>query len=114
MPGDTLCMKTRQELGNYVKLNDFVIVKIGASWCGPCKRVQPIVDNLFKQMPNNVHLVMVDADEGDIAAALRVKTLPTFLNYIRGELQDIYSSSDEVSVQQFFQSTLNRVKAKHP
>jgi thioredoxin 1 len=108
MPGKIFHMKNRDELANFVKVNDYVIIKIGAEWCGPCKRIQPTVDKLFQQMPNDVHLVMVDADDGDIAAALRVKVLPTFLNYIKGDLQDVYATGDEESVVKFFQSTLNR------
>ena len=107
MPGKIFHMKNRGELANFVKANDNVIIKIGAEWCGPCKRIQPTVEKLFKQMPDNVHLVMVDADEGDIAAALRVKVLPTFLNYIKGDMQDVYATGDEESVLKFFQSTLN-------
>ena len=65
MPGKIFHMKNRGELANFVKVNDYVIIKIGAEWCGPCKRIQPTVDKLFQQMPNDVHLVMVDADDGD-------------------------------------------------
>ena len=53
-------------------------------------------------MPKDVYLVMVDADEGDIAAALRVKALPTFMNFIHGDLQDVYSSGSKDEVLNFF------------
>lgn len=106
MPGKVLHMKNRGELASFVKSNDYVIVKIGAEWCGPCKRIEPKLMELFNQMPENVHLVMVDADEGDIASALRVKVLPTFLNYIKGDLQDVYASGDADNLVKFFESTL--------
>ncbi len=99
-------MKDRGELATFVKSNDYVIVKIGAEWCGPCKRIEPKLMELFNQMPDNIHLVMVDADEGDIAAALRVKVLPTFLNYIKGDLQDVYASGDADNLVKFFESTV--------
>jgi len=106
MPGKVYHMKNRSELANFVKSNDYVIVKVGAEWCGPCKRIEPKLMELFNQMPENVHLVKVDADEGDIAAALRVKVLPTFLNYIKGDLQDVYASGDAETLVKFFESTL--------
>ena len=106
MPGKVYHMKNRSELANFVKSNDYVIVKVGAEWCGPCKRIEPKLMELFNQMPENVHLVKVDADEGDISAALRVKVLPTFLNYIKGDLQDVYASGDAETLVKFFESTL--------
>ena len=100
-------LKNRGELVEFVKNHKYVIVKVGASWCGPCKRIQPYVDELFSKMPKDVYLVMVDADEGDIAAALRVKALPTFMNFIHGDLQDVYSSGSKDEVLNFFNSTLS-------
>tara|TARA_B100001093_G_scaffold298094_1_gene284243 strand:+ start:1077 stop:1415 length:339 start_codon:yes stop_codon:yes gene_type:complete len=100
-------LKNRDELVEFIKIHKYVIVKVGASWCGPCKRIQPYVDQLFSKMPKDVYLVIVDADEGDIAAALRVKTLPTFMNFINGDLQDVYSSGNKDEVLKFFNSTLS-------
>ena len=50
MPGEIIEIKKRDEFKTYVKNNKFVIVKIGATWCGPCKRCTPTVEKLFNQM----------------------------------------------------------------
>ena len=111
MPGKTLHIKNRDDLQIIVSNNDFVIVKVGATWCGPCNRIKPIVNTYFQQMPDNVHLVHIDADEGqDACAALKVKVLPTFINFIKGEQKDIYATGDQTKVKQFFESTLQYVK----
>ena len=67
-------------------------------------------DKCFESMPNNCHLVIVDVDEGsDIASSMRIKQVPTFLNFINGDMQDVYSSSGEAQVHEFMTKTFNRI-----
>jgi|UniRef100_A0A6C0C1X8 thioredoxin 1 len=106
MGGETVILKTRNELKEYVKRKNIVIVKVSATWCGPCKKIGPQINQLFDQMNNNVSLVLVDADEGsDICSYLRVKTVPYLINYINGSPQDILTSSKSEDVLNFFNST---------
>ena len=98
----------RKEFVDFIASNDYVIIKVGASWCGPCQRIQPAVDKLLKQIPKDILYVYIDADEGQfLASALKIKVLPTFLSYIKGELIDIYDTSSENLVREFFQKTYN-------
>ena len=61
-------------------------------------------------MPNNCHLVIVDVDEGnDISASMKIKQVPTFMNFIDGYPQDVYSSSGEEQVHEFMTKTFNRI-----
>ncbi len=111
MPGKILHITNRNDLQTIVQNHPFVIIKVGATWCGPCNRISPYVDTYFNQMPDNVILVHIDADQGqDACAALRVKVLPTFINFIKGEQKDIYATGDQTKVKQFFESTLQYVK----
>ena len=55
-------------------------------------------------------MVIVDVDEGnDIAASMKIKQVPTFLNFIDGYAQDIYSTSGEEQVHEFMTKTFNRI-----
>ena len=40
-----------------------LIIKLGATWCGPCKRIKPIIDSFFFQSPDNVLCCEIDIDE---------------------------------------------------
>lgn len=114
MPGEIITNFTnRQQLGTFVKSNKYVIVKFTATWCGPCQRVTPFFDKCFESMPKNCHLVVVDIDEGqDIASSMRIKQVPTYLNFINGDMMDIYSSSSEQQVHEFMTKTFQRIQGQ--
>lgn len=103
-------LKNRYELKQFLNKHYAVIVKVSATWCGPCNRIQPLVSNLYSKIDKHVCMVMVDADEGsDIANYLKVKTIPHLVNYIDGMPYDILTSSKEEDVKEFFNKTLQRV-----
>jgi len=107
MGGEVIELEKRDDLKNYLKRNNVVIVKVSADWCGPCKRIAPLVSNYHSQL-DNVSMVLVDADRGDISSWLKVKTIPTLINFVKGERYDILTSSDPVQVKKFFVSTAER------
>ena len=77
-----------------------VIIKFGASWCGPCKLIEAAVDKYFKQMPNNVQCMSIDIDDSfDIYAFLKSKKMingiPAILCYNKGN--DSYVPDEFVS-----------------
>jgi thioredoxin 1 len=59
--------------------NKKVIIDFYATWCGPCARVTPIIDELAEKYENIVFL-KVNVDEADeIAAGFEISQLPTFV-----------------------------------
>jgi thioredoxin 1 len=100
-PNGVIFVKTIDEWNSIVNNNNTtVICKMTASWCGPCKAIQPV----FEELANNqnktakVLFCVVDVDELDtFAAQHRVAMLPTFLVLKRegGEVVDRYSGSSE-------------------
>ena len=102
MNGEISHLTKREDLKIFLKTHDVVIVKIGALWCGPCKKIQPYIEQYYSEL-NNVSLVVVDADEGgDIVSYLKIKTVPTLINYINGDRQDILTSSKITRCKEFF------------
>lgn len=110
MPGKVVEINTREEYKKFVSENKYCIVKVSAGWCGPCQRVKPWFMDRFNKMPDNVHLILVDADEGDLANGLRVKSIPHIQNVIEETVYEIYPTSDIDALEKFFTITEQRSK----
>lgn len=66
---------------------EVVLVDFGATWCGPCKKLEPILHALASQRPGEVKLVKVDIDDApELAARFNVRSVPTVLAFRKGEL----------------------------
>ncbi len=66
-----------------------VLVDFWASWCGPCKMLSPIIDELSKELGTKVKIVKVDVDENPtVASAYDVRTIPTMIVFKKGEVVD--------------------------
>jgi thiol-disulfide isomerase/thioredoxin len=71
-----------------------VVVKMGAEWCGPCKRIQNEVELGYSQLPDTVQPILLDIDESfELFAYLkkkkRVNGVPALLAWKKGNLSDI-------------------------
>lgn len=67
--------KSWQFLGDKPVLIDFF-----ATWCGPCKMLSPILEELSQQYEGKVDIYKVDVDEEDeLAAAFGISNIPTLL-----------------------------------
>lgn len=56
------------------------IVDFYADWCGPCKRIAPVLDELSKEYKGKILIYKVDTDkEKDLARAFGIRSIPTIL-----------------------------------
>lgn len=64
-----------------------VLVDFYADWCGPCKLVGPIVEQLTDEYAGRVKVGKVDVDEStDLAMKYGVMSVPTFILFRHGEI----------------------------
>ncbi len=70
-----------------IKKSTKSILYIKASWCGPCKQLSPIVEELSIDLSPNVMIGKMDADENmDFVKSLGVRNIPTLLFFKDGEI----------------------------
>ena len=70
------------------KLSGLTLVDFWATWCGPCRMVAPIVEELASETPD-VTFAKVDVDENpDVAMGLGITSIPTLMLFKNGKLVD--------------------------
>ena len=66
-----------------------VLVDFSAVWCGPCKKLEPIVHEIAAEYENRLKVVKVDVDHSpSIAAKFGVLSVPTLMIFHGGKVKD--------------------------
>ena len=66
-----------------------VIVDFWAEWCGPCKAMSPLVDELSSEMSEKVKVVKVNIDENpEVPTKYGVRGIPTFMVFKDGAVKE--------------------------
>lgn len=66
-----------------------VLVDFWATWCGPCKMISPIVDQIATEMAGTAKVGKVNVDDSAaLATRFNVRSIPTLLFFKNGELVD--------------------------
>ncbi len=96
----TIANKT--EFEQLCSSNRFVLVDFSAEWCGPCKRLKPLLEQLNETF-RDVKFVKVDVDENQELAELHhVTAMPSIMFYVDGKLQtDFVRGADINSVERY-------------
>ena len=71
-----------------LKSSGVVVVDFYATWCGPCKMLAPVLEELSQEVPG-AKIVKIDVDENPVTANMyKVVNIPTIKIFKNGELVD--------------------------
>ena len=66
-----------------------ILVDFWAEWCGPCRMVGPVLDELADELEGKLKIGKVNVDHNhDISDEYQVSSIPTFVLFKAGEVQD--------------------------
>jgi len=87
-----LCSVLREVLVDMVKFNDIingdklVLVDFFATWCHPCKMMEPILKEVAKELEDKVRVLKIDVDKNiDVADFYGIRSIPTLILFKSGQ-----------------------------
>ena len=96
-------LHNKTDFSNFMNANSnkSVVLDFFATWCGPCRSIAPQVDQFAKQYPN-IAFAKIDVDENqEIAAAHKIRSMPTFLFIKNGKKVAEVNGADANRIQQY-------------
>ncbi len=88
MPVEGIGNAVQMRVVDFEKLlqsNQYVLVDIGAVWCPPCRKMQPVMDALKQTPPKPFYFLAVDGGQDmDVMKLVKADDLPTFILYKNG------------------------------
>lgn len=80
---------TDDSFSDLVQQNGVTLVDFWAPWCGPCRRLNPVIEELSGEMSDKVQFVKLNTDENpETAARFGIMSIPTLLVFKGGEKVD--------------------------
>ena len=78
---------TMETFNTVIRSGQLVLVDFFATWCGPCKAMHPVLEQLKAQLGDRLRIIKVDIDKhGDPAVEYGVQAVPTLMLFRNGEV----------------------------
>lgn len=78
----------KKSFSDYIQSDNPVLVDFYADWCGPCKVMHPILEELKQKMSNNVTILKINVDKNArVAAQYQIQSIPTLILFKNGQVK---------------------------
>ncbi|MBI3602406.1 MAG: thioredoxin [Candidatus Omnitrophica bacterium] len=86
---DALHLNDKNFETEVLKAQGPVLVDFWAEWCGPCKMIAPIIDQIAGELAGKIKVAKLNVDESaDLAGQYNVMSIPTLLIFKNGQVVD--------------------------
>lgn len=76
-----------ENFNDIINGNQLTLVDFFATWCGPCKQMHPMLEQLKASEGENLRIIKLDVDKNEaLASAYRIQSVPTLMLFRNGEL----------------------------
>ena len=85
-----------------------VLVDFWAEWCGPCRMIAPVLEQLAESMDGKVQIAKLNVDENqEVASNYQVSSIPTLILFKDGQVADrVMGALPKATLEQFIERTL--------
>ena len=76
-----------EKFNDIINSENLTLVDFFATWCGPCKHMHPVLEQLKQELGDSIRIVKLDVDKNDaLAAAYRIQSVPTLMLFRSGQV----------------------------